>query len=85
MCNEFKKELGKNLRFIRLSKKMTQENLWLESGISRSHIALIESGKRDITVGALFKISRALGVSFQEIFSFDNLENFKFDIEKFYE
>ena len=73
------------MRQIRLTKHITQENLSLESSISRSHIAMIEAGKRDITVSALFKISRALNVTMKEIFAFDNTEKFKFDIEKIYE
>ena len=85
MCKDFKKNLGKNIRKIRKSKKMTQENLSLESGISRSHIAMIEAGKRDVTVSAVFKISRALKVTVSELFSFDNLNEYTFDIEKLYE
>lgn len=84
MCKDFKKELGKNLRKIRKLKGLTQETLYIESGISRSHIAMIESGKRDITVSALFKISRALHTTFKEIFSFDDVEKFKFDVEELY-
>lgn len=85
MCKDFQKELGKNIRQIRLTKHITQETLSLESSISRSHIAMIEAGKRDITVSALFKISRALNVTMNEIFSFDDTEKFLFDIEKIYE
>ena len=84
MCNSFKKELGKKIREIRHKKGMTQEELYLESGISRSHIAMIESGKRDLTVSALFKISRSLTVNFKEIFDFDEIYIFKFDIEELY-
>lgn len=64
---------------------MTQEDLSLESTVSRSHIAMIESGKRDITISALFKISRALNSNMQQIFDFDDVEKYKFNIEKFYE
>ena len=85
MCKDFQKELGKRLKQIRQEKQITQEALALESSISRSHIAMIEAGKRDITVSALFKISRALNVTLTEIFSFDNTEKFQFDIEKLYE
>ncbi len=85
MCKDFQKELGKRLKQIRQEKQITQEALALESSISRSHIAMIEAGRRDITVSALFKISRALNVTLTEIFSFDNTEKFQFDIEKLYE
>lgn len=85
MCNDFKKDLGINIRKIRQQKKMAQEDLSLESTVSRSHIAMIEAGKRDITISALFKISRALNSNMQQIFDFDDVEKYKFNIEKFYE
>ena len=84
MCNSFKKKLGETLKAIRIKKGLTQETLYLESSISRSHIAMLEAGKRDVTVSALFKLSRALGVTMAEIFEFDNLDKFKFDIEEIY-
>ena len=85
MCNSFKKDLGKNIRKIRKAKSYTQEDLYFDSGISRSHIAMIEAGKRDITVSSLFKISRALNVNMKEIFSFDNIEKYTYNIEQLYE
>lgn len=85
MCNIFREELGKNIKQLRKKKNFTQETLALEANISRSHIAMVENGKRDITVTALFQISRALNVNMQEIFNFDDIEKFKFDIEKFYQ
>lgn len=84
MCNVFRKQLGQRIQQLRKEKGLTQENLSLESDISRSHIAMIEAGKRDITVSSMFKISRALGVTLSDIFSFDDLEKFKFDIEELY-
>lgn len=84
MCNDFKKALGENLRKIRTEKGLTQEYISLESGISRSHIAMIEAGKRDVTISTLFKISRALNVTINKIFEFDNINIYKFDIEDLY-
>ncbi len=84
MCNNFKKDLGKHLRKIRKLKGFTQETVFLESGVSRSHIAMIEAGKRDVSISALFKISRALKVDLKEIFSFDNIDKYSFDIENLY-
>jgi transcriptional regulator with XRE-family HTH domain len=84
MCNGSRKQLGLQIRKFRLSRGLTQENLSLESNISRSHIAMIEAGKRDVTVSSLFRISRALKVSMNEIFLFDDLDKFKFDIEELY-
>lgn len=84
MCKKFQKALGENIRKIRYKKAFTQENLSLESGISRSHIAMIEAGKRDATITALFKISRALHVTLKELFEFDNLDKYQYDIEELY-
>ncbi len=84
MCNNFRKALGKSLKKIRTEKGLTQESVYFESGISRSHIAMIEVGKRDISVSAQFKISRALGVRFGAIFEFDDIDKFKFDVEELY-
>ena len=84
MCNDFKKALGENLRKIRTEKGLTQEYISLESGISRSHITMIEAGKRDVTISTLFKISRALNVTINKIFEFDNINIYKFDIEDLY-
>lgn len=85
MCNDFKTALGENLRKIRTEKGLTQEYISLESGISRSHIAMIEAGKRDVTISTLFKISRALNVTINKIFEFDNINIYKFDIEDLYQ
>lgn len=84
MCNVFRKQLGQRIQQLRKEKGLTQENLSLESDISRSHIAMIEAGKRDVTISSMFKISRALGVTLADIFSFDDLDKFKFDIEELY-
>ena len=84
MSNTFREKFGKQIKQLRLQKGFTQEELSLESGISRSHIAMIESGKRDITVGALFKISRALEKTMEKFFEFDNLEKYVFDVEELY-
>lgn len=84
MCNTFRKKLGEQIKQLRIQKGLTQEELSLESGISRSHIAMIESGKRDMTLSALFKISRALGKTVKKIFEFDNLEKYTFDVEELY-
>ncbi len=76
--------MGQRIQQLRKEKGLTQENLSLESDISRSHIAMIEAGKRDVTISLMFKISRALGVTLADIFSFDDLDKFKFDIEELY-
>lgn len=79
MSNTFKIDFGKKLKELRLSKGLTQEELYFKSTISRSHIGMIEKGKRDITLSAIFKLSRALEVNLVQLFDFDSLEKYKFN------
>ncbi len=83
MSNTFKIDFGKKLKELRLSKGLTQEELYFKSTVSRSHIGMIEKGKRDITLSAIFKLSRALEVNLVAFFDFDSLETYKFNNEDF--
>lgn len=82
MCVDFRKQLEKNIKLLHKKKGLTQENIFLESGISRSYITMIKTGKRNISVRALFKISRVINGDLKEIFSFDDIEKYKFDAEE---
>ena len=83
MSNTFKKDFGKKLKELRKSKGFTQEELYFKSTVSRSHIGMIEKGKRDITLSAIFKLSRALEVDLATLFGFDSLEKYKFKNKDF--
>jgi transcriptional regulator with XRE-family HTH domain len=56
-----KSELGKRLKKIRESKHLTLKNIESSAGISATHISEIERGKTSPTLGALLRISKALG------------------------
>ena len=56
-----KAELGKRIKKIRESKHLTLKNIEAAAGISATHISEIERGKTSPTLGALVRISRALG------------------------
>lgn len=79
MSNSFKLDFGKKLKELRQSKGLTQEELYFKSTVSRSHIGMIEKGKRDITLSAIFKLSRALNTDLKTLFDFDYLEKYEFD------
>jgi len=68
--NEFKKNLGNNIKKVRESKGVTQE--WmddkLEFGIDIKHYQAIEQGRANITLKTLYKICRKLEVQPEEIF-----------------
>ena len=63
--------LGKNLKKYRLEKNMTQETLAEKVGIHPTYVGKIESGKNNLSVKMLFKISRALNITLCEVFDFD--------------
>ena len=78
MNKDFHKDFGNKLKELRRQKGLTQEELFFESGVSRSHIGMVENGKRDISLSAIFKISRALDVNFLKLFEFDDLDKYTY-------
>lgn len=60
--------VGNNIRTIRKLKRLTQENLADDIGVSRINIQNIEAGTRDIKAMKLFNISKVLGVDINQLF-----------------
>jgi transcriptional regulator with XRE-family HTH domain len=56
-----KSELGKRIKKVRENKHLTLKNIEAAAGISATHISEIERGKTSPTLGALIRISKALG------------------------
>ena len=71
MNTKILEKLGKALKAIRLNKGMTQETLAEKVGIHPTYVGKLESGKNNVSVKMLFKISRALGTKLSDIFDFD--------------
>jgi transcriptional regulator with XRE-family HTH domain len=67
MSKLFFKKILKNIKKYRLQKNLTQRDLSLKTGISRSSIAMIETGKRDLTVSKIFQIAKALDIEAHEL------------------
>lgn len=65
---EFLKKLGKNLRFIRLSKSIKQNEIAYRCNFDKSSYNNIEAGKRNITILNLLKIAKALDVKIEDLF-----------------
>lgn len=63
-------EVGVRVRGARLSKNMSQEQLALESGLSRSTIKRLESGRDSVSLSNLLSVMQVLDMvdSFIEIF-----------------
>ena len=64
-------DFGKQLRNLRHSKKMSQEELAFKAGISTAHLGQIERAEKNPTLETVAKLSDALGVSLAEMFSFE--------------
>ena len=56
-----KSKLGKRIKKVREGKHLTLKNIEATAGISATHISEIERGKTSPTLGALMRISKALG------------------------
>lgn len=77
MSNTFKIDFGKRIKELRTLQNITQEELSFRSGVSRSHIGMIEKGLRDISLTCIFKLSRALNTPINAIFNFDDIEKYQ--------
>lgn len=64
-------DFGKQLRKLRHSKKMSQEELAFKAGISAAHLGQIERAEKNPTLETVGKLSDALGISLPELFSFE--------------
>lgn len=69
---KIEKIIGSNIRDLRMSKKMTQEDLATQlqlngSDITRSALAKIEVGQRHIYVDEIIHLKKILNISFEEL------------------
>ena len=60
-------EIGGRIHHYRKSQKMSQEKLAAGSGLDRAYISSVENGKQNVTIGALLKLSDALGVDLSDL------------------
>lgn len=60
-------EIGKRLKVFRKSSGLTQEMLAAKAGFSRSYYSDIETGKRNISILNLCKLTIALNISLSEL------------------
>jgi len=62
-------KLGQKIRFIRKSKKLSQESLAELINRSRNYIGMIERAEVNTPVDTLFDIAKALSVNIIELFN----------------
>lgn len=56
-------KLGQSIRYIRLQKNMSQEELGFKSELSTNSISSIERGAYNFKIKTLYKIAEALNVN----------------------
>lgn len=61
------KKLGKNLKKLRLKKKMSQGDISRKLGVDRAYISSIENGRMNPTLSTLEKLAEAIGVNSSEL------------------
>ena len=62
------KQVGKRIREIRLSKKISQEDCALNCDLNRTYFGSVERGERNISIINLNKICLSLDISLKEFF-----------------
>jgi transcriptional regulator with XRE-family HTH domain len=61
--------IGKRIRQLRIERDMTQESLATRSGLTKGYLSKIENSPNSPPVSTLIRISKALGVEIDTIFS----------------
>jgi transcriptional regulator with XRE-family HTH domain len=56
------RQIGQRLARARKARGLSRYALAKQAGVSRVHVAILEKGEADPTVGMLAKLARALGV-----------------------
>lgn len=56
------RQLGRNVRALRLSLELSQEEVAFRAGMKRSYLSDLERGVRNPTVRAVGRLGKALGV-----------------------
>ena len=68
------KKIALKVKFERLKKDFSQEELALKAGLSRNAIWKIETGRVSPTVETLDKIAKALGLDFSTLVDISKVE-----------
>ena len=66
--HEFLTSLGARIKELRLNKDISQKDLAMDCDFEKSNMSRIESGKTNITILTLYKISNALDTEIKDFF-----------------
>lgn len=62
--------IGKKVREIREEQKLTQFNLAYDADLSKNQIGRVERGENRLSIIAIIKIAKALGVHISELLDY---------------
>ncbi|WP_257285467.1 helix-turn-helix domain-containing protein [Endozoicomonas sp. SESOKO1] len=65
------KAFGNRLRDLRQEQCLTQEELAHQAGLNRTYIGDIERGEKNITLGSMDKLAKALGIKLRDFFDWE--------------
>ena len=65
------KAFGNRLRELRQEQCLTQEELAHQAGLNRTYIGDIERGEKNITLGSMNKLAKALGIKLRDFFDWE--------------
>jgi transcriptional regulator with XRE-family HTH domain len=65
-------QIGKNIKALRLSRKLTLEALAGKAGLTKGYLSKVENSKKSPPVSTLIVIAKALGVTLSRIFGEEN-------------
>lgn len=65
---KFLKAFGTRVSELRKKRKLTQEELADLVDLHRTYIGFIEQGKRNPSIGNIYKIAKTLNISLKELF-----------------
>ncbi len=63
MNSQPRKQLGNNIKQLRTSLGLSQEQLAEKAGLHRTYVGAVERGERNVSLDNIIAISRALGIS----------------------
>ncbi len=67
MKSKVVQKFGKNMKKIRVAKKMSQGDIYRATKIERAYISNLESGKQNPTLETISKIAKALEVEIGDL------------------
>lgn len=63
------KSIGMQIRLLRKSKNLSQEELAFRAEVHPTYIGQVERGEKNLTISSLYQITNALEVSLDDFFS----------------